>query len=84
VLLNVFYRHSRISSTWKDGRAMRIETVVNHPRDLGCHARLHNLDDLQAKARACNRRILQADVSVRAASSRVQPLSGLRPRESSL
>jgi hypothetical protein len=78
VLLNVFYRHSRISSTWKDGRAMRIETVVNHPRDLGCHARLHNLDDLQAKARACNRRILQADVSVRAASSRVQPLSGSR------
>ncbi|MFL5861762.1 MAG: hypothetical protein ACJ780_13435, partial [Solirubrobacteraceae bacterium] len=32
----------------------------------------------RAKARACNRRILQADVSVRAASSRVQPLSGSR------
>jgi hypothetical protein len=61
VLLNVFYRHSRIKQYLKDGRAMRIETVINHPRDLGCNARLHNLDDLQTKARACNRRILDAE-----------------------
>jgi hypothetical protein len=61
VLLNVFYRHSRIKQYLKDGRAMRIETVVNHCRDLGCHARLHNLDDLQTRARACNRRILHAE-----------------------
>jgi hypothetical protein len=61
VLINVFYRHSRIKQYLKDGRAMRIETVCNTPRDLGCHARLPNLDDLQAKARACNRRILQAE-----------------------
>jgi hypothetical protein len=61
VLLNVFYRHSRIKQYLKDGRAMRIETVINHPRDLGCNARLPNLDDLQTKARACNRRILDAE-----------------------
>jgi hypothetical protein len=61
VLLNVFYRHSRIKQYLKDGRAMRIETVINHTRDLGCNARLHNLDDLQVKARACNRRILEAE-----------------------
>lgn len=61
VLLNVFYKHSRIKQYLKDGRAMRIETVVNTPRDLGCHARLPNLDDLQAKARACNRRILETE-----------------------
>jgi hypothetical protein len=61
VLLNVFYRHSRIKQYLKDGRAMRIETVCNTPRDLGCHARLRNLDELQAKARACNQRILQAE-----------------------
>jgi hypothetical protein len=61
VLLNVFYRHSRIKQYLKDGRAMRIETVCNTPRDLGCHARLPNLDELQAKARACNQRILQAE-----------------------
>ncbi len=60
VLLNVFYRHSRIKQYLKDGRAMRIETVINTPRDLGCNARLPNLDDLQVKARACNRRILDA------------------------
>jgi hypothetical protein len=61
VLLNVFYRHSRIKQYLKDGPAMRIETVINHARDLGCQARLHNLDDLQTKARACNRRILDAE-----------------------
>jgi hypothetical protein len=44
-----------------DGRAMRFETVINHTRDLGCNARLPNLDNLQAKARACNQRILQAE-----------------------
>ena len=40
---------------------MRIETVINAPRDLGCNARLHNLAELQPKARACNRRILEAE-----------------------
>src|SRR5437764_7151946 len=60
VLLNVFYRHSRIKQYLKDGRAMRIETVIKHTRDLGCNARLPNLDDLQVKARASNRRILDA------------------------
>ena len=32
VLVNVFYKHSRIKQYLKDGRAMRIETVVNAPR----------------------------------------------------
>jgi hypothetical protein len=61
VTLNVFYRNSRIKQYLKDGRAMRIETVINSPRDLGCNARLPNLADLQDKARACNRRILEAE-----------------------
>ncbi len=61
VVLNVFYKHSRIKQYLKDGRAMRIETVVNSPRDLGCLARLPNLDELQAKARAANHRILEAE-----------------------
>jgi hypothetical protein len=60
VVVNVFYKHSRIKQYRNHGRAMRIETVVNAPRDLGCNARLPNLDQLQAKARACNRRILDA------------------------
>src|SRR6266542_168103 len=61
VIVNVFYKHSRIKQYLKDGRAMRIETVVNAPRDLGCNARLPNLEELQAKARAANRRILDAE-----------------------
>lgn len=61
VVVNVFYKHSRIKQYLKDGRAMRIETVVNAPRDLGCNARLPNLEALQAKARAANRRILDAE-----------------------
>src|ERR1700751_763046 len=61
VLVNVFYKHSRIKQYLKDSRAMRIETVVNAPRDLGCNARLPNLDELQAKARAANRRILETE-----------------------
>jgi hypothetical protein len=32
VLVNVFYKHSRIKQYLKDGRAMRIETVVHAPR----------------------------------------------------
>ncbi len=61
VVLNIFYKNSRIKQYLKDGRAMRIETVVNAPRDPGCNARLPNLAELHAKARACNRRILEAE-----------------------
>jgi hypothetical protein len=61
VVLNVFYKHSRVKQYLKDGRAMRIETVINGPRDIGCNARLPNLSDLQDKARAINRRILETE-----------------------
>ncbi len=61
VVVNVFYKHSRVKQYLKDGRAMRIETVINAPRDLGCNARLPNLEALQAKARAANHRILEAE-----------------------
>jgi hypothetical protein len=57
VAVNVFYQHSRIKQYLKEGRALRIETVVNSPTDLGCQRRLRNLDQLQAKARAANRRL---------------------------
>jgi hypothetical protein len=61
VVVNVFYKHSRVKQYLKDGRAMRIETVINAPRDVGCNARLPNLIELQAKARAINTRILDAE-----------------------
>ena len=58
VAVNVFYRHSRIKQYLKEGRALRVETVVNSPTDLGCQRRLRHLGELQAKARAANRRLL--------------------------
>ncbi|HLK00029.1 MAG TPA: hypothetical protein VKU39_08995 [Streptosporangiaceae bacterium] len=61
VVVNVFYKHSRVKQYLKDGRAMRIETVINAPRDIGCNARLPNLAELQEKARAINRRILETE-----------------------
>ena len=45
----------------KDGRALRIETVVNDAYDFGCGRLLRNLDELQARARDCNRRLLHAE-----------------------
>jgi hypothetical protein len=74
VVVNIFYKHSRVKQYLKEGRALRIETVVNCPRDLGCNARLPNLAELQDKARACNRPY-PGDRARR---------PGHRPRESSL
>jgi hypothetical protein len=61
VTINAHYKNSRIKQYLKDGRALRIETVVNDANDLGCQRRLHNLDQLTARARACNRRLLDAE-----------------------
>ena len=61
VVVNIFYKHSRVKQYLKEGRAMRIEAVINCPRDLACNARLPNLAELQDKARAINRRILDAE-----------------------
>ena len=61
VTVNAFYKHSRIKQYLKDGRALRVETVINAPGDLGCQRRLQNLDELQARARAVNARLLQTE-----------------------
>jgi hypothetical protein len=61
VTVNAFYQHSRIKQYLKDGRALRIETVINDTYDLGCQRRLHNLGALQTKARAVNRRLLDTE-----------------------
>lgn len=58
VTVSAFYKHSRIKEYLKDGRAVRIETVVNSPDDLGCQRRLRNLPELVAKARQVNARML--------------------------
>lgn len=61
VTLNVFYKNSRLKQYLKDGVALRIETVVNDPKDLRCNRLLTNLPELQAKARAINDRLLDTE-----------------------
>ena len=59
VRVNVFYKGSRIKQYLKDGRGLRIETVVNSPDDFGVLRRLEHLPKLIAKAKDANRRILE-------------------------
>lgn len=61
VTINAGYKHSRVKQYFKEGRALRIETVINDPTDLGVLRRLPNLDRLQARARDVNRRGLDAE-----------------------
>jgi hypothetical protein len=61
VTVNAFYKNSRIKQYLKDGHALRIETVINSPNDLRCQRRLTHLDELQAKARAVNSRLLETE-----------------------
>jgi hypothetical protein len=63
VTLNVFYKNSRLKQYLKDGTALRIETVINSPKDLGCNRMLGNLPGLQAKARAINARLLETEIA---------------------
>ena len=63
VTLNVFYRNSRLKQYLKDGVALRIETVVNDPRDLRCNRQLQNLPELQDKARAINARLMETETA---------------------
>jgi len=46
VRIDFRYKHSRIKQYLKSGRALRVETVVNKPSDLGVKARLSNLPEL--------------------------------------
>jgi hypothetical protein len=61
VTVNADYKHSRVKQYLKDGRALRIETVINNPGDLICKRRLRHLEELQAKARAVNARLLDTE-----------------------
>lgn len=60
VTLNAYFRHSRVKSYLKCGRAFRIETVVNDPGDLGLLRGLAHLEELSVKARDVNRRMVDA------------------------
>ena len=55
------YKHSRVKQYLKEGRALRIETVINKPGDLGILARLEHLPELVDKARQVNDRLLMIE-----------------------
>ena len=46
VHMDFSYKHSRVKQYLKEGRALRIETVINKPADLGILARLEHLPEL--------------------------------------
>jgi len=61
VKMDFSYKHSRVKQYLKEGRAFRIETVINKPSDIGILARLCHLPELVAKARQVNDRLLMIE-----------------------
>jgi hypothetical protein len=61
VKMDFSYKHSRVKQYLKEGRALRIETVINKPSDLGVLSRLEHLPELVAKARGVNDRLLMIE-----------------------
>jgi DNA-binding transcriptional ArsR family regulator len=58
VRIDFRYKHSRVKQYLKGGRALRIETVINNPSDVGVARRLQHLPQLIDKARQINQRLL--------------------------
>ena len=57
--LHVDYKHSRIKQYYKEGIALRTETVINNTYDFDVGRRLHNLESLARLGFAANRRLLR-------------------------
>jgi hypothetical protein len=61
VQMDFAYKHSRVKQYLKEGRALRIETVINKPWDLCIRSRLEHLPELVTKARQVNDRLLMIE-----------------------
>lgn len=58
--IRIRYKHSTLRIYFKEGRAMRIETVINNATDFGMNrGLLKNWDALIALGRQCNERMLE-------------------------
>jgi len=55
------FKHSRVKQYLKEGRALRIETVINKPKDIGLLSRLEHLSELVVRARQVNDRLLMLE-----------------------
>ena len=51
VKMDFRYKHSRVKQYLKEGRALRFETVINKPKDIGILSRLEHLPELIEKTR---------------------------------
>jgi hypothetical protein len=61
VKMDFRYKHSRVKQYLKEGRALRIETVINKPKDIGVLARLEHLPELIDQGRQVNDRLLMIE-----------------------
>jgi len=61
VHLDFSYKHSRVKQYLKEGRALRIETVINKCSDIGVLSRLEHLPELVDRARQVNDRLLMIE-----------------------
>ncbi len=61
VSIDFRFKHSRVKQYLKEGRALRIETVINKPSDIDVLARLEHLPELVTKARQVNHRLLMIE-----------------------
>lgn len=61
VRMDFTYKNSRVKQYLKESRALRIETVINKPSDIGVLARLEHLPELIGKASAVNHRLLMIE-----------------------
>jgi hypothetical protein len=59
--LYLYYKKTQVKQYLKEGRALRTETTVNQPRDLGIGKELTNLAALAEAGYSANRRLLNAE-----------------------
>lgn len=59
--LYLFYKKTQVKQYLKEGRALRTETTLNQPRDLGIGKELTNLAVMAKAGYAANRRLLDAE-----------------------
>ena len=59
--LYLFYKKTQVKQYLKAGRAIRTETTLNQPRDLGIGKELTNLAAMAKAGYAANRRLLDAE-----------------------
>jgi hypothetical protein len=60
--LYLFYKKTQVKQYLKEGRAIRTETTLNQPRDLGIGKELTNLAAMAKAGYAANRRLLDAEM----------------------